>query len=100
MFFHHGAFMFVNKNNIISAFLSEQKPGQPIPVTPIKQGSNLNTQGLWLLLQERAYETTTGGLPDDRGIVPDYEVKPILSDILENVDADMEFAFKLISNKN
>jgi len=46
-----------------------------------------------------AYYTKVNGYPHpDRGVIPDYEVTPSLSDILHGKDTVLEFSLKLIEN--
>jgi hypothetical protein len=32
----------------------------------------------------------------DRGVIPDYQVEPSISDVLQNVDRELEFTLNLI----
>lgn len=57
---------------------------------------NLEKTGLLVSIARGTYQTTADHLPDDRGIVPDHEVEPILSDVLQNIDTEMEFIFNLL----
>jgi len=53
-----------------------------------------------LPIAQMTFTAVTKDLPEDNGIVPDYEVIPSAEDIKNKIDPEMEHAFKLIQKEN
>lgn len=54
-----------------------------------------NTQ-LTLICPESTYSVAISGLKRGRGIMPDYVVKPTISDVISGKDTVLQFALKII----
>jgi hypothetical protein len=46
------------------------------------------------------YTMAVSDYPEDRGIIPEYQVSPTIEDLLQDKDTVMEFAVDLIKTKN
>lgn len=59
---------------------------------------SLNNTGIYASLGTQNFQTDVQGFSRERGIVPDYEIKPEISDLLNGKDLEMEKVINLINN--
>jgi predicted O-methyltransferase YrrM len=57
----------------------------------------LSHTGFIAVVSRRSYAAAVDGFPEDRGILPDYEVMPRIDDLIQGKDAQKDYALKLIS---
>ncbi len=56
----------------------------------------LTNTGVTPYIATRTYEAAVSTLPKDKGILPDYQPKSSISDLLKHKDVDMEFSIRLL----
>lgn len=59
----------------------------------------LTNTGVNPYIATRTFEAAVSRLPKDKGIIPDYEPKSSISDLLNDKDVDVEFSINLVRNK-
>lgn len=90
-----GHFLSHLKEHSIGTFIGEETSGSYICNSGYKE-VQLKHTGINLLLPHTAFITDVSSLPLGKGIPPDYEIHPTISDLIDNRDSVLNKAISLI----
>lgn len=80
----------------IGTFIGEESGGGAV-VTDGGKSITLKNTKMRAYCATTVFKTAVNGLPEGRGVIPDYEVKPSLDDYLRGKDPQLEKALELIN---
>ena len=86
------------KENNIGIFVG-QETGATYRCNAATRTFTLENSKTTVYVATRTFESNVESLPKDRGIIPDYEIEPSISDILNGEDSALKFTQVLIQNK-
>ncbi len=86
------------KSHKLGTFIGEETGGSFL-CSGNARSSTLKNTGLRLYCSVDSYEVEAVGLTPGRGVMPDYQVRPSLTDYLSGNDSVKQFALELIDKK-
>lgn len=86
------------KENDFGVFVGKET-GATFSCNAAVKTSTLTNTGLTPYIATRTFEAAVSTLPKDKGIIPHYEPKRTISDLLNNKDIDLEFSTNLLLKK-
>lgn len=93
-----GFFCALMKYNKLGVFVGEELGGTYL-TTADPSVFTLNNSKLRIRIARAERCVAVEGFPKNRGILPDYEIKPSINDLIENKDRVLEYTIELIKNK-